>query len=163
MPKNLLIMRHAKSSWSHSGLTDHQRPLNKRGKRDTPTMARLIADEDLVPDLVVSSTANRARMTAELFVEHCPGGDCQVSTTDEFYHASARVYLAYVAGFANTVETAMVVGHNPGLENLIESLAGEYERMPTAAIAHVIFDVDDWKKIEVENCSVQSIWRPKEI
>jgi phosphohistidine phosphatase len=63
--KSVLILRHAKSSWKHPELADHDRPLNRRGKRDTPLMGRLLKKEDLVPEIIISSTATRARSTAE--------------------------------------------------------------------------------------------------
>ena len=126
-------------------------------------MARFIFEAQLVPDIVVSSTANRAKSTAQLFVSNCDSLDCEVITTDEFYHAPAQVYLDFAAEFSDEVNTAMVVGHNPGMENLVELLSGEYERMPTAAIAHAVFDIDSWGDLKVEQCNVQSVWRPKEI
>ena len=156
-------MRHAKSSWSDTGLSDHDRPLNKRGRRDAPTMARLLAAEDLVPNLILSSTANRARSTAELFVENCDGIECDVETTDEFYHAPARTYLESVVKFPDSVATAMIVGHNPGMEQLVEVLSGSYQRMPTAATAWFEFDIPSWRELSSDNGLLKAIWRPKEI
>ena len=163
MTKTLLIMRHAKSSWSHIGLSDHDRPLNKRGLRDTPRMAKWIAQQDLVPEMVLSSTANRAQSTANVFVENCPGIDCEVQTTREFYHAPARIYLETAAEFPDAIRIAMVVGHNPGMEDLVEVLAGEYERMPTAAIAWFEFQIDSWKRVARDTATLKDVWRPKEI
>jgi len=163
MPKTLLIMRHAKSSWSNPGLSDHERPLNNRGLRDAPKMARFIESLKLAPEMLVSSTAKRAKSTARLFVENCDEINCEVVTTEELYHAPASAYLNCAGEFADSIQTALLVGHNPGMEHLIELLAGEYERMPTAAIAHVVFDADSWKDIAVENGIVRSVWRPKDI
>lgn len=163
MTKTLLIMRHAKSSWSHSGLSDHERPLNKRGLHDAPRMAEWICNKSLVPDIVLSSTAKRARTTAELFVENCEGINCGVQTTKEFYHAPARVYLETAVQFPEPVGTAMVVGHNPGMENLVEVLSNEYERMPTAAIACFEFNIQSWEELAPEKATFIDVWRPKEI
>ena len=163
MTKTLLIMRHAKSSWSHSGLTDHERPLNKRGLRDTPRMAKWLADQGLIPELVLASTANRALSTAELLVESCDEIICEVQATREFYHAPAAIYLETAAEFPDSISRAMVVGHNPGLEELVEVLSGEFERMPTAAIAYFEFSIESWRQLSPANAVLRDVWRPKEI
>lgn len=166
MPKQLLVMRHAKSSWSGQGLTDFERPLNKRGLRVTPQVAEFICGQGLTPDLVVSSSANRARMTAELFVDHCVGlTPQQLQLRKDFYHASASVYLNFLEHFSGeSIDTLMFVGHNPGLEDLVERLAGQWDAMPTAAVAHFQFDVDDWTEIaHPVTATLKNFWRPKEI
>lgn len=163
MTKNLLVMRHAKSSWKNEGLTDHQRPLNKRGLSDAPRMAEYIGEQNLVPDLVLSSTAKRAQMTANLFVENCPGIECAVETTDEFYHAPARVYIQTVLLLPDSSDTAMFIGHNPGLEVLVEKLSGDYEVMSTAAIAWFVLNIRTWKDFDPKLAELNEVWRPKEI
>ena len=91
--KTLLILRHAKSSWKDASLADHDRPLNKRGKRDAPRMGRLLQEQDLVPDRIISSTAKRARNTAKAVAKACNCKD-KVELTSEFYHAGPGAYLA---------------------------------------------------------------------
>ena len=166
MPKQLLIMRHAKSSWSNSLITDYQRPLNKRGIRATPQVAKFIHKQGLTPDLIVSSSAVRAKMTAEIFIENCEGIDeNQLQLFKDFYHAPSSVYLNYLATFSDcSVETLMFVGHNPGMEDLVERLGGDWESMPTAAVAHFELAGDNWSDIDSPvNASLNNVWRPKEI
>ncbi len=166
MAKQLLLMRHAKSSWADGGLTDFDRPLNKRGLRVTPQMAEFVHLQGLTPDLVVSSSACRAKMTAELFVKNCKDvSEEQLSFTKEFYHAPAEVYCDFVGRFADeSVDKLLFVGHNPGLEDLVEQLSGIWEVMPTAAVAHFRIEVSRWAEIGKEfDATLENIWRPKEV
>ena len=166
MKKRLLIMRHAKSSWSESGVTDHDRALNKRGLRDAPRMGQFIAEQNCQPDFIASSTAKRAKLTAEIFAEHCGDSDeIPVYFVDDFYHAPPQAYLEYLGNIENdSIQTAMVVGHNPGLESLVQRLANCYERMPTAAIAHFELDINCWSELNGKlSAKLLQVWRPKEI
>ncbi|MFT7632837.1 MAG: phosphohistidine phosphatase [Mariniblastus sp.] len=166
MSKQLLIMRHAKSSWAEGGLTDFQRPLNKRGLRDAPRVAEFIHSQGLTPDLVVSSSAERAKTTAETFVEHCPGVEqSQIQLLESFYHAPARTHLDFLASFSLPhVETLLLVGHNPGLEDLVEALSGAWEVMPTSAVAHFDLGIESWSDLKQPiRADLKNIWRPKEI
>lgn len=119
-----------------------------------------------MPDLVVSSTALRAKTTAELFVENCIGNlNGQLRLMQDFYHASSNVYLDFLDCFDDeAVQTLMFVGHNPGLEDLVEQLGGSWEIMPTAAVAHFDLGVELWSEIETPNkAQLKNIWRPKDI
>lgn len=166
MSKQLLVMRHAKSSWSGQGLTDFERPLNKRGMRVTPQVATFIHSLGLTPGLIVSSSATRARMTAELFVEHCEGvSPEQIQLFKSFYHASASAYLDFLKRFSDeSVDTLMLVGHNPGLEDFVERLSGQWDAMPTAAIAHFELNSDKWPAAGSSlDATLKHFWRPKEL
>lgn len=158
----LLIMRHAKSSWDNANLTDHQRPLNSRGLRDAPRMGELLVEQDLVPDLIISSTATRARETAEIVSESCGYSD-EIHFTDELYLASPSAITTCLNKLTGDAERVMIIAHNPGLEELVFGLTGEHQRMPTAAIA-VVRNPVDWSefKLGVE-CQLLHMWRPKEL
>jgi phosphohistidine phosphatase len=161
--KTLLILRHGKSSWKDASLADHDRPLNSRGRRDAPVMGELLRDEGLVPGLIVSSTAKRARTTAEAVAE-ASGYEGEVLLTRYLYMADPEDYLAVLQELDSTEESVMVVGHNPGMEALLEDLTGEYERLPTAALAQVELPVDRWTELthETEGRLV-NLWRPREL
>ncbi len=166
MSKQLLVMRHAKSSWAAQGLSDFERPLNKRGLRVTPHVARFIHSQGLTPDLVVSSSATRAKMTAEIFVEHCDSDSTpELQLLESFYHAPSSVYLDFLKRFADeAVNTLMFVGHNPGLEDLVQRLSGQWDAMPTAAIAHFDLSADRWSEVgSPPNATLSNLWRPKEL
>ena len=121
--KTLLILRHAKSSWDDPGLRDHDRPLNRRGKRDAPRMGRLIADRDLIPDRIVSSTAVRARTTAALAAAEFDH-DVEIETTRDLYGAHPDGYIEVAEERGGAAERLMVVGHNPGITALVSRLTG---------------------------------------
>lgn len=165
MPKELLIMRHAKSSWDDDSMTDHERPLNPRGLRDAPRMAQFLNANKLVPDLIVSSDANRARSTANLISEHLNADQLQVEVIEDFYLAAPDVYLEYAQRLSDQYERPMFVGHNPGMEGLVNSLAGgQWENMPTAAVAHAVFEFDMWNEFTAD-AAIRSldVYRPKQV
>ncbi len=161
--KTLLILRHAKSSWGEPTLSDHDRPLNNRGRRDAPRMGQLIKDEGLTPDLIVTSTALRARTTAVEVATVCDF-DGQIERTESLYHACPDDYIQFLRGVSDEHNSVMVVGHNPCLEELVEALSGERQSMPTAALAHLALKIDHWTELTLRAPGrLVNIWRPKEI
>jgi phosphohistidine phosphatase len=160
--KELLILRHAKSSWDHPELADHDRPLSKRGKSDAPRMGEWLWREELTPDLIISSTARRARTTAEAVAEACDY-DGDVILTRDLYHADALTYLDVAQQLGEVHKRIMLVGHNPGIEELVEDLSGHYERMPTAAIAWFSLAIDTWAALtEDVSAELKAVWLPRE-
>ena len=115
--KQVLILRHAKSSWKGRGFSDHARPLNNRGKKAAPRMGQVLYEEDLVPDVILSSTAQRARDTADLVAE-ASGFEGEVVYLDDFYHAWPSDYLDALRNLSSEINSAIIVGHNPGMEML---------------------------------------------
>ena len=161
--KTLLILRHAKSSWKHSELSDHDRPLNKRGKRDAPRLGRLLQDEGLTPDLILSSTAKRAQKTAETVAENC-GYAGDVLTTSDLYLAGPSNYRDVLRQISNDYDRGMVVGHNPGLEILLEQLTGKSEQLPTGALVHLRLPIRHWNEFDVgTGATLVNLWRPREL
>ena len=145
--KTLLLARHAKSSWEQTGVSDHDRPLNHRGRRDAPDMARRLAERGIVPDVIVTSTAVRARSTAALFADALGFDAARITPDERLYGASVDEVLAVVREFADDVSCALVIGHNPETESLAHRFAGEIRDMPTGAVAEFTFDVDDWQRL----------------
>ena len=163
MSRTLLLLRHAKSSWKHEGLTDHDRPLNKRGQRDAPRMGRLLRERDLVPDRIVSSTAVRARTTAAE-VAVAAGFEGEVVLFENLYLAAPTVYLELAAELAPGDRRVMFVGHNPGIEELVELLTGDAATMPTAALAWIELPVEAWSEVDKRSRGkLHHLWRPKEL
>lgn len=161
--KTLIIMRHAKSSWKEANLADHDRPLKKRGKRDAPRMGELLLDEDLIPDLIITSSAKRALATTEAVAEACDyAGDILVKR--DLYHADPETFIEELQGVDDQASMVMVVGHNPGLEDLLEELTGDWHRLPTAAIAVVDLPVNRWRELsEMTEGNLVNFWTPKSI
>ena len=161
--KTLLILRHAKSSWRDAGLADHDRPLNKRGLRDAPRMGRLLRQEDLLPDLIISSSAVRARKTAQMVIE-AMGYDGELRLARELYAAEPEAYLDTLQSLPDGFERVMVIGHNPGLEELLELLTGDWQRLPTAALAQVELDLGTWQDLGDETQGrLANVWLPREL
>lgn len=161
--KTLLIMRHAKSSWSNGHLSDHDRPLNERGLAAAPRIGTMLRDIGVVPDVVVSSTANRAHTTAVLVAEAC-GYDNEIFIHGELYHGTPTDYLLHLAELSDDYDCPLLVGHNPCLEDLIFMLTGQVEEMPTAAIAHLELPIDHWQSLNTKiQATLLNVWRPREI
>lgn len=161
--KTLLILRHAKSSWKDTSLDDIDRPLNKRGRRDAPRMGKLIRKENLLPDLIVSSNARRARETVEYIIQEADyHGD--ILWREALYAASPEAYIQALRELPDMYERVMVVGHNPGLEELIAMLTDSWESMPTAALAQLSLDVASWSDVGYDPVGkLIKVWRPKEL
>lgn len=159
--KTLLVLRHAKSSWKNLGLSDHSRPLNKRGNKAAPRMGQLLYDEGIVPDVILSSTAKRARETANLVAE-ASGFEGEIFYLDSFYHAWPSDYLDALRELEAGINSAMVVGHNPGMELLLEQLTDQHERFPTAALALIKLPIVHWSQVDDETeGEMQNLWLPR--
>jgi phosphohistidine phosphatase len=160
--KTLLIMRHAKSGWKDGPMPDHDRPLTKRGKRDAPRMGQRLQAAGLRPDVIITSTAERARSTAVAAAEGM-GFTGEVQSEAKLYDATPETYLAVLRGLPAEVQTAMVVGHNPGLQDLVAELTGDSQDLPTAAIAHVTLPIYSWADLNASTeGNLADLWRPRE-
>lgn len=161
--KTLLLLRHAKSSWKEPDMDDHDRPLNKRGKRDAPRMGELLKEEALLPDLIVSSSARRARKTAE-HVMHASGYRGETRTTGQLYHASRDQLRSFIAALPDSFVRVMLVGHNPEFEELLESLVGIYTPLSTATLAQVELPIENWRDLtNIEHGQLIKVWQPREL
>ena len=162
--KTLLLLRHAKSSWKDDSLDDHDRPLNARGKKEAPKMGQLLLEEHLLPDLILSSDAKRCRRTVEKVCE-AAGYRGETILSSELYLANPATYLRALARLSEEVTRVMLVGHNPGMEELLETLIERYEPMTTAALAHVrIADLERWEGINSSTRGeLVKLWQPMEV
>lgn len=159
--KRILILRHAKSSWTDPNLSDFERPLNERGLRTAPFMGKLIVERGLSPAAIISSPAKRARQTAELVVNEI-GVETNLSFDDRIYEASPNALRIVVSETISDLTSVMIVGHNPGIEGFIRHLTGKIESMPTAALAVIDLNIESWKEINHDTGSLITIIRPKE-
>jgi len=129
-------------------LTDHDRPLNKRGKRDAPRMGEILRSEHLIPEAIISSTAARAHATAETIAK-ASGYKGKIALNRSLYAAGPEV---------------LVVGHNPGLEELLEKFTGQAQIMPTCTLAHVKFSIDSWIELDYKTKGeLAGIWQPRDL
>jgi phosphohistidine phosphatase len=146
--QRLLILRHAKSSWADEYADDWERPLTNRGIRDATRIGHLLKRLSLIPDLIITSDAVRAQTTAQIVAE-AAGYRGKVVQSSLLYHAPPAAVLDVL----RTVPTAahrsvMIVGHNPGLEDLVAQLTGERRHLPTAALVQIDVDIDGWRRLD---------------
>lgn len=161
--KNLLLMRHAKSSWKDDRLTDHQRPLNKRGRRDAKRIATHMVKHDLFPDLILSSTAVRASETVELVAEEL-GYDDPIQFSDDLYMGEPEDFIEILRTLGDDYETVMIVAHNPGLELYLEIIDREIEALPTSGLCQITFVLESWKEISLASQgNLIRFWTPRTI
>ncbi|WP_420630928.1 SixA phosphatase family protein [Candidatus Leptofilum sp.] len=161
--KTLLILRHAKSDWSNSQLSDHDRPLNHRGKYDAPRMGAWLKQQNMVPQLIISSTAERALTTAEM-VALAADFAGELRTERKFYLAGPPTYVEILNELPESYERVMVVGHNPGMEELVSLLTDKAPPMTTANVAVVELPIETWSELTIfANGRLRHHWRPKEL
>lgn len=143
--KHLLIIRHAKSSWDLTALTDYDRQLNERGHNDAPMMAKRLLEKHIAIGAFVSSTAVRALTTATYFAAIYQQMEEAILKFDELYNASANTILKVVAGLPKTIETAALFAHNPGVTDFANMLTTtQIDDMPTCAIFAIKAHCDSW-------------------
>lgn len=146
--KDLILVRHAKSSWKDPTLRDHERPLNKRGKRDAPEMGDRLTRSGCVPELMVSSSAVRALDTARAIAGKLEYARKRIAVEGRLFHAGVAELLQVIRGVDDSVNTLMLFGHNPGLTDLANHLGPrEILNMPTCAVLRLRFQADTWSTV----------------
>jgi phosphohistidine phosphatase len=149
--KELLLVRHAKSSWDDPYLDDHDRPLNERGLRNAPEMGKRLQGLSIRPEVWISSTALRAMTTAEILAEQVGFPQDQIQRSTDLYHASATDLQEFIAGLDDAIGFAVLFGHNPGITSLVANLYGlTIDNIPTCGVVHLQFIEADWKAASSE-------------
>ena len=157
--RRLLIIRHAKSSWKYPDLDDHERPLNKRGERDSLTMARYLADRDEALEVLYSSTATRALDYAQIISEFC---FTTLVPDLSFYTFDEEQLLEILRHLPDNVDRVGIVSHNPAVTRLVNQLtASDLENVPTSGIAAIDCDIDSWADINSGQCELDYLITPK--
>ena len=160
--KTLLLLRHAKSSWDQPELNDHDRPLNKRGKKEAPKVGRYLKANRLVPDLILSSTARRAHDTATAVAKES-GFNKSIELHPDLYMSEPACYLDILQSLPDGVNRVLVVGHNPDLDSLLTLLTDVTQHMSTAALAQIDLPISSWTELnEATNGRLQNLWAPHE-
>jgi len=164
MPE-LLVMRHAKSDWTHP-VADYDRPLSKRGHKNAQQMADWLEQSELAPSAILSSAANRAQTTATYVAQHFAVVEDRFAVTPDLYLASGQTWLEALAG--RNDERLLICGHNPGLDDLVDYLSAggapatvDGKLMTTAAIA--VFTVEDFATLSPQTCRFIVVQRPREL
>ena len=171
MTKQLLLLRHAKSSWDDASLADIDRPLSARGEKSARRIGRHMADAGLAPDLVLCSPSRRTRDTLEL-VQRSSGLTLSIVVEPRIYLAEFRALLALVRAAPDEVERLMLVGHDPGLPRLAIALTrGQHDalserlkaKFPTGALAVLSCEAESWRGAKPGTCRLEAFVAPKEL
>ncbi len=162
MTKTLLLMRHGKSSWKEKGLADEKRPLKKRGEEAAEMIGKTLKVNEIVPDLILSSPAKRARCTAEIVAKESNLSH-KVELVDSFYMGEPSDFIARLKKIPGDVKRVMVVGHNPGLEAFLQMLDGHINAMPTGSLAIIKLNLHSWDEFSAETQgSITAFWDPEQ-
>ncbi|MCC7506401.1 MAG: histidine phosphatase family protein [Saprospiraceae bacterium] len=160
----LYLIRHAKSSWEQPGLRDINRPLNERGMRDAPRMARFLLDTGAAPDLIVSSPAKRAYSTALYFAETFGIKDEDIQIVPDIYEASASDIMRIVSALPDSAQTVFLFGHNPTLTDVANRFTDTFIlNVPTCGIVKIDSTAPDWKGFYDNNARISACFFPKEV
>jgi phosphohistidine phosphatase len=159
--KTLYLIRHAKSSWKDTSLDDFERPLNKRGKYNAPFMAQLLQQRHVVPDLILSSPALRAKTTAQTFA-HILGYKKEIEFHKALYLTSVNTFLSILHALCNEYHTVLVFGHNPELTLLANTIGNcTIENIPTCGMVELKLKVDSWNALSKNNANLVTFEFPK--
>lgn len=160
--KTLYLVRHAKSSWKHAGLSDEERPLNGRGKHDAPFMGELLFKKGVKPESIISSFAKRAVITSRIIAEKINFPDDKIVIRNDLYLADLNELLGIIAGFNDKNNSIMIVGHNPGFTFLFNHLTGlDIDNLPTCGTACIKLNIDSWANVEKESGELEFYEYPK--
>jgi phosphohistidine phosphatase len=160
--KKLFLVRHAKSSWSFPELDDFERPLNKRGKRDAPFMGKLLKEKKIKPDLLLSSPAVRAYITARTIAGEIKYPVKKLQTNELLYHGSIKELIVSIKKTDKKNNSLMVFGHNPGLTEFSNYLTDKYlDNIPTCGIVEIDLRIDDWIEIDEDSGTFINFEYPK--
>jgi len=153
--KALFLLRHARAESVSSGFSDHTRVLKERGREESRAIGEFIREQSLKFDLVLCSPAVRARETTDLVLAG-PDLSSNVRGDERIYEASPFRLLEVISEIENNANAALLVGHNPGIEELIKLLTGRAEHMTTATLARIDLPADEWSNIA--NCAASLAW-----
>jgi len=160
--KTLVLIRHSKSDWSDPTLTDIERPLNKRGKRDAPFMAKILKEKGVYPDLIITSPATRALQTLEYFLDEFKYNKSKVMVRDEIYSMGATAIRKLLSNIDDNHNTVFLIGHNPDITSLGNQLSDMFiDNIPTTGILCIDFEFDSWRNILTQSGKLRFFEYPK--
>lgn len=161
--KTLLLMRHAKSSWKDESLSDLERPLKKRGVKDAKLIAKVIKENNLIPDAIISSPAVRTKETVKVLKKELDFNGKEI-VAEQLYMGEPESFVEALKSVNNKHNTVLVVAHNPGLEAYLQILGGEIEAVPTGGLGYLVLVLEDWNNISLETLGdLVGFWKPKDL
>lgn len=160
--KTLYLLRHAKSSWADATMSDFDRPLNERGKGAAETIGNYLKANNITPELILCSTALRTRETLAI-VTKAAELNTEVRYDQRIYEASSTRLAEVISQTENERNVVMLIGHNPGMEEMLLSLTGERQGMSTATLAKIVFDTMSWTTAVNSRGALEWIVSPREL
>lgn len=163
--KTIYLLRHAKSDWADPSIKDFDRPLSKRGLSNAPAMGKLLKSKGMIPALVISSTAERTKTTAQLVTSQLGIKAGKLLFEKELYLASAQEIFLLIKDTSPEYDSVMIVAHNPGITELLNRLTGGNNyvaNIPTCGVAQLQFE-GEWNKLASGKCSLEKFLVPKEV
>ena len=161
--KTLLILRHGKAEPYDAKPDDYQRVLSVRGKRDSGEMGQFILKKFGIPELILASAAKRTLETADIAAERLGYPNEQIQSIEDLYLASARRTLKIVCNLPNEISSCLLVGHNPGLTDLVNQLNVRLDNLPTGSAACFTFNCDTWQDVSAVNAQFQWLQEAREL
>lgn len=160
--KTLFVVRHAKSSWDDPTLSDHERPLNKTGIRKTKIIVEYLKRNRIKPELLKSSSANRALSTAQLIAKELDYPIEEIEVEENLYHASSDEVFSELFILPNSINSVMIFGHNPTFTYFVNEFVNpKMDNLPTSGVVSISFDTDEWEKIAMVDYKVNFVVTPK--
>lgn len=145
--KNIILIRHAKSSWTNMTLSDHDRPLNGRGEKNAPEMGKRLKKNNINPDQIISSSAKRAWSTAKKIAKEIGYPKDSLVKTKELFHANTLGIINFIRNLEDTNTTVMIFGHNPGFTACVNALSNSgIANIPTCGVASIELDIEKWSQ-----------------
>lgn len=147
--KTLMLMRHGKSSWKNGQIDDHERPLKKRGRKDTKRVAKWIAKKGLTPDLILCSSAVRARQTVEV-IHKALAYEGETRICQDLYEAEPQDYVAILKLLDDRYKKVLIVAHNPAIETYLRHIDEDIQSVPTAGLGYLTLTLDSWQALSLQ-------------
>ncbi|HRO42867.1 MAG TPA: histidine phosphatase family protein [Flavipsychrobacter sp.] len=163
MKRNIVLIRHAKSSWTNPLHSDFERTLNERGEYDAPMMGERLKKLNLRPDLIISSSAKRAKQTAKRIAAAIGFDKEKIKLEDKLYHCIPAVFGEMIVSLDDSLQTVFIVAHNPGITDFVNELSNQFriDNMPTCGVVAAAIDSAHWSDFNVINKDVFLFEYPK--
>jgi len=163
MERTLVMIRHAKSSWANPLQSDFERPLNDRGEQDAPMMGERLKKLNVIPDLIVASTAKRARQTAKKIAKALGYDESKIQWEEKLYHCIPQVFEEVLYELDDKIKTVFIVAHNPGITAFVNELSPEFvtDNMPTCGVIAAKINAEHWTDFNNRNSNVFLFESPK--
>ena len=163
MQRTLVLIRHAKSSWDNLTQSDFERPLNERGEHDAPMMGKRLKELGLEPDLIIASTAKRAKQTAKKIADAIAYDKDDIQWEEKLYHCIPAIFEEVIYGIKDKVKTVFIVAHNPGITQFVNQLSPSFslDDMPTCGAVAAHLDAAHWNEFSIVKKEVFLFEYPK--